>query len=56
MAFFWQEFPLVEALQNFRKRALMVSLANLTYLGFTGTLGAMVCSKIFCLNATLRKS
>ena len=30
VAFFLQEFPLVAALQNFRKRALRVSLANLT--------------------------
>ena len=30
VAFFLQEFPLVATLQNFRKRALRVSLANLT--------------------------
>ena len=29
VAFFLQEFPLVATLQNFRKRALRVSLANL---------------------------
>ena len=30
MAFLLQEFPLVPTLQNFRKRALVVPLANLT--------------------------
>ena len=30
LAFFLQEFPLVPTLQNFRKRALGVPLANLT--------------------------
>ena len=30
VAFFLQEFLLVATLQNFRKRALRVSLANLT--------------------------
>ena len=30
MALFLQEFSLVVTLQNFRKRALRVSLANLT--------------------------
>ena len=30
LAFFLQEFPLVPTLQNFRKRALGVLLANLT--------------------------
>ena len=43
-----QEFPLVAILQNFRKRALRVSLANLTSLGFTGTLGNAGCSKMLC--------
>ena len=48
MAFFLQESILVATLQNFRKRALSVSLAILTQLGFTGTLGAAVCSKMLC--------
>ena len=55
MAFFLQEFPLVATLQNFRKRVLRVSLANLTYVGFAGTLGAAVCSKILCSVGALRK-
>ena len=46
--FFLQEFALVPTLQNFRKRALGVPLANLAYLGFTGTLGGEVCSKMLC--------
>ena len=48
MAFFLQEFPLVATLQNFRKRALRVPLENLPLLGFKGTLGAAVCSKMLC--------
>ena len=48
MAFFLQEFPLVATLQNFRKCSLRVSLKNLTYLGFTGTLGVAVCIKMLC--------
>ena len=55
LAFFLQEFALVPSLQNFRKRALGVPLANLTYLGSTGTLGGAVCSKMLCLVGTLRK-
>ena len=42
VAFFLQEVPRVATLQNFRKRALRVSLAN----GFTGTLRGAVCSRI----------
>ena len=48
LAFFLQEFALVPTLQNFRKRALGVPLANLTLLGSTGTLGGAVCSKMLC--------
>ena len=48
LGLFGQEFALVPTLQNFRKRALGVPLANLTWLGFTGTLGGAVCSKILC--------
>ena len=48
MAFFLQEFALVPNLQNFRKCALGVPLANLKYLGFTGTLGGAGCSKKLC--------
>ena len=48
MASFLQWFALVPTLQNFRKRALGVPLANLTQLSFTGTLRGAVCSKMFC--------
>ena len=56
LAFFLQEFPLVATLQNLGKRALKVPLANFTELGFTGTLGAAVCSKMLCWVGTLRLS
>ena len=45
LAFFLLVFPLVATLQNFRKCALRVSLPNLPYLGFTGTLGAAILIK-----------
>ena len=48
LAFFLQEFALVPTLQNFRKSALEVPLANFTLLGSTGTLGGAVCSKMLC--------
>ena len=48
LAFFLQEFDLLPTLQNFRKRALGVPLANLTYLGSTGTFRGAVCSKMLC--------
>ena len=56
LAFFLQEFDLLPTLQNFRKRALGVPLANLTYLGSTGTFRGAVCSKMLCKVNTLRKS
>ena len=55
-AFFLQEFDLLPTLQNFRKRALGVPLANLTQLGSTGTFRGVVCSKMLCQVGTLRKS
>ena len=48
LAFFLQKFALVPILPNFRKRALGDPLANLPYLGSTGTLGGAVCSKMLC--------
>ena len=54
-AFFLQEFDLLPTLQNFRKRALGVPLANLTQLGSTGTFRGAVCSKMLCQVGTLRK-
>ena len=54
-AFFLQEFDLLPTLQNFRKRALGVLLANLTQLGSTGTFRGVVCSKMLCQVGTLRK-
>ena len=48
LAFFLQEFDLLPTLQNFRKRALGVPLANLTKLGSTGTFRGAVCSKMLC--------
>ena len=53
MAFFSEDFPLVATLQNFRKCAMTVSLPNLPYLGFAGTLGDAVCSKMLCYVCTL---
>ena len=55
LAFFLQEFDLLPTLQNFRKRALGVPLANLTQLGSTGTFRGAVCSKMLCQVGTLRK-
>ena len=55
LAFFLQEFDLLPTLQNFRKRALGVPLANLTQLGSTGTFRGAVCSKMFCQVGTLWK-
>ena len=55
VAFFLQEFDLLQTLQNFRKRALEVPLANLTQLGSTGTFRGAVCSKMLCQVGTLRK-
>ena len=56
LAFFLQEFDLLPTLQNFRKRALGVPLANLTQLGSTGLFRGAVCSKVLCQVSTLRKS
>ena len=56
LAFFLQEFDLLPTLQNFRKRALGVPLANLTQLGSTGTFGGAVCSKMLRQVGTSRKS
>ena len=56
LAFFLQEFDLLPTLQNFRKRALGVPLANLTQLGSTGTFGSAVCSKMLRQVGTSRKS
>ena len=56
LAFFLQEFDLLSTLQNFRKRALGVPLANLTQLGSTGTFRGAVCSKMLYQVGTLRKS
>ena len=55
LTFFLQEFDLLPTLQNFRKRALGVPLANLTQLGSTGTFRGAVCSKMLCQVGTLRK-
>ena len=56
LAFFMQEFDLLPTLQNLRKRALGVPLANLTQLGSTGTFRGAICSKMLCQVGTLRKS
>ena len=55
LAFFLQEFDLLPTLQNFRKRALGVPLANLTQLGSTGTFRGVVCSKMLRQVGTSRK-
>ena len=55
LAFFLQEFDLLPTLQNFRKRALGVPLANLTQLGSTSTFRGAVCSKMLCQVGTSRK-
>ena len=47
MGFFLEEVPLVATLENFRKCAIRVSLPNSPELGFTDTLEAAVCSKMF---------
>ena len=54
MPFFSGDFPLVATFQNFRKCAMRVSLPNFPWLGFTGPLGAAVCSKMLCYVCTWR--
>ena len=53
VAYCLEEFSLVATLQNLRKCAMGVSLPDLPYLGFTGTWGAAVCSKMLCYVDTL---
>ena len=54
VAYIFEEFPLAATLKNLRKCATEVSLPNWPKLGFTGTFGAEVCSKMLCYNCTSR--
>ena len=48
----FNDFPLVPFLKNFRKWPILVSLLNLTELGFAGTFGPAVCVKMLSDDCT----
>ena len=50
---FFNDFPLVPPLKNFRKWPILVSLLNLPELGFVGTFGPAVSVKMFFDDYTL---
>ena len=54
-AYFFSHFSLVPPLKNFRKWPILVSLLNLSELGFAGSFGSAFCAKMFSDGCALRK-
>ena len=53
-AYFFSHFPLVPPMKNLRKWPILVSLPNLSELGFAGTFGGAISAKRFSDDRLMR--